>query len=79
MIAFTHLMLAAESLGWDTAPMEGFDSAAVRKELGLQEDSVIVALLAIGRLKGTDRAFPGRLPLSRVFFDETIERGWEGN
>ena len=79
MIAFTHLMLAAESLGWDTAPMEGFDAAAVRKELGLAEDTEIVALLAIGRLKGQDKPFPGRLPLSRVFFNETADRGWEGN
>jgi len=70
MIAFTHLRLAAESLGWDTASIEGFDAAAVRKELGLDEDSEIVALLTIGRLKGKDQGFPGHPPLSRIFFNE---------
>ena len=51
MIAFTHLMLAVESLGWDTAPMEGFDAKAVISAFHLPADSEVVALLAIGRAK----------------------------
>lgn len=76
MIAFTHMMLAAEVMGWDTAPMEGFDAAAVRRELGLPNDIEVIALLAIGRAKGYDRAYPGRLPLRKIAFDNTIERPW---
>lgn len=62
MIGFTYLMLAFESLGWDTAPMEGFDPAAVRRELGLPENAVVVALLAVGRARGEEPPHPGRLP-----------------
>lgn len=76
MIAFTHLMLAAEAAGWDTAPMEGFDAAAVRSALGLPSDCEVVALLAIGRLKGPDKPDPGRLPLAQLVFNETPDRPW---
>lgn len=78
MIAFTHLMLAAEAAGWDTAPMEGFDAEAVRKALGFPAATEIVALLAIGRLKGPDKPDPGRLPLARLVFDDTLDRPWGG-
>lgn len=74
MIAFTHIMLAAEAMGWDTAPMEGFDGAAVRKELNLPPAAEVVALLAIGRLKGSDHPFPGRLPLSDLAYLDTLEQ-----
>lgn len=62
MIGFTYLMLAFESLGWDTAPMEGFDAAAVRRVVGLPDDAVVVALLAVGRAAGAEPPHPGRLP-----------------
>lgn len=61
MIGFTYLMLAFESLGWDTAPMEGFDADAVRKVVGLPDDAVVVALLAVGRAAGAEPPHPGRL------------------
>lgn len=76
MIAFTHLMLMAESLGYDTAPMEGFDAAAVRRELALPDDAEVVALLAIGHLQGADKGFAGRLPLARIAFDDRPDRPW---
>ena len=34
MIAFTHMMLMAEVMGYDTAPMEGFERAAYNDILG---------------------------------------------
>jgi nitroreductase len=76
MIAFTHLMLAAEAAGFDTAPMEGFDPAAVRTAMELPGDCEVVALLAIGRLKGEDKPNPGRLPLSRLAFSESLRQPW---
>jgi nitroreductase len=76
MIAFTYLMLAAESLGWDTAPMEGFDAAAVRDVVGLPGDAEVVALLAIGRQRGARAPHPGRLPVNRIAFNGSYGRPW---
>jgi nitroreductase len=70
MIAFTHMMLMAEALGYDTAPMEGFYESKVKALLKLPESVRVVALLAIGRLKGPDKPFVGRFPISRVCFAE---------
>lgn len=66
MIGFTYLMLAFESLGWDTAPMEGFDAGAVREVIGLPADATVVALLAVGRAAGSEPAHPGRLAVGDV-------------
>lgn len=70
MIAFTHMMLMAEALGYDTAPMEGFFEDKVKATLGIPERVRVVALLAIGRRKGDDKPYGGRFPLDRVFFAE---------
>jgi nitroreductase len=76
MIAFTTMMLAAEAFGWDTAPMEGFDPAGVKREFGLPEEAEVIALLAIGRAKEPDKRYPGRLPLSRIVFSERYGERW---
>jgi nitroreductase len=76
MIAFTFLMLAAEAHGWDTAPMEGFDAAAVRKTLNIPADTEVVALLAVGRAQEPDSAFPGRFPVERIAFSENLSTPW---
>ena len=70
MIAFTHILLMAEALGYDTAPMEGFSESKVKALLKIPEPVRVVALLAIGRLKGPDKAFGGRFPMSRTVFAE---------
>ena len=77
MIAFTYLMLGFEALGWQTAPMEGFDAESVRSALELPDDTEVVALLAVGR--GTDSAMlhPGRLPIDRIAFDDVYGAPWE--
>ena len=74
MIAFTHLMLAFEFLGWDTAPMEGFEPDKVRTALDLPDDAEPVALLAVGR--GKAASHPGRLPIGDIAFDETVQTRW---
>lgn len=79
MIAFTTLMYAAEAYGFDTAPMEGFDAAAVKREFGLPEEAEVVALLAIGRAKSPDKAYPGRFPLERVVYSERYGEAWKSN
>jgi nitroreductase len=70
MIGFTYLMLAFESLGWDTAPMEGFDAAAVRAVIGLPTASAVVALLAVGRAAGAEPPHPGRLPVDDIAYGD---------
>jgi nitroreductase len=78
MIAFTHLMLAAEALGWETAPMEGFDPAKVVACLALPDDAEVVALLAVGRRKG-EAPFPGRLAVTKYVYSENHDTPWRSH
>ena len=70
MIAATTMMWMAEALGYDTGPMEGFDEEDVRKVLGIPTHVRVLFLLAIGRLRGEDGRYPGRLSRSRTVFAE---------
>jgi nitroreductase len=77
MIGFTYLMLAFESLGCDTAPMEGFSAPAVRQVVGLPDDAVVVALLAVGRASGTEPPHPGRLSFQTIAYAENFGRPFQ--
>lgn len=70
MIAFTSMMLMAETMGYDTAPMEGFEQARVCETLKLPMSYWVVALLAIGHLKGPDKFNGGRFDMSHTVFGE---------
>lgn len=71
MIAFTTMMWTAETLGYDTAPMEGFEEDKVKTLLKIPPQVRVVALLGIGRRKGPDKTFAGRFdPRRLVFADE---------
>ena len=70
MIAFTHMMLMAEVMGYDTAPMEGFEQDKVHEVLRLPLSYWVVAFLAIGRLKGVDKFDGGRFDISHTVFGE---------
>jgi nitroreductase len=70
MIAFTHMMLMAEALGYDTAPMEGFEQDKVHEVLRLPMSYWVVALLGVGHLKGPDKYFGGRFDMSHTVFGE---------
>ena len=48
MLAFTHMLLMAEVLGYDTAPMEGFEEDKVREVLKLPLSYSVVACWASG-------------------------------
>jgi nitroreductase len=76
MIAVTTLMLVAESFGFDTAPMEGFDPAAVKREFGIPDEAEVVALLAIGKAKPPDKPYTGRFPLNQVVYSERFGEAW---
>lgn len=76
MIAVTTMMLVAEAYGFDTAPMEGFDAAAVKREFGIPDEGEVVALLGIGRAKEPDKPYTGRFPLPRIVFAERFGDAW---
>src|SRR5207249_2983196 len=79
MIAFTSIMLLAESYGFDTAPMEGFDPAAVKREFAIPDEAEVVALLAIGCAKGDDKPYGGRFELDRIVFNERYGQPWKAS
>jgi nitroreductase len=70
MIALTTMMWTAETLGYDTAPMEGFMEDQMKALLKIPARVRVAALLAIGRLKGADKLYAGRFPASRTVFAE---------
>ena len=70
MLAYTHMMLMAEVLGYDTAPMEGFEQDKVHEMLRLPMSYWVVAMLAIGHLKGPDKFDGGRFDISHTVFAE---------
>lgn len=65
-MAAQTLMLAAQELGYQSCPMDGFDFAAVGKLINLPEDHVVAMYVAIG--KGIAPPFPrgGQLALDEV-------------
>ena len=70
MLAFTHMLLMAEVLGYDTAPMEGFEQDKVHEVLRLPLSYWVVALLAIGHGKGADKFDGGRFDIGHTVFGE---------
>jgi nitroreductase len=70
MIGLTHMMLMAEVMGYDTAPMEGFEQDKVHEVLRLPMSYWVVALLAVGHLKGPDKYYGGRFDMSHTVFGE---------
>jgi nitroreductase len=74
MLAFTHMLLMAEALGYDTAPMEGFESEKVHEVLNLPLSYTVVALLGLGHLKGPDKFNGGRFSMAHTVFAEEYGR-----
>jgi nitroreductase len=69
-MAVASMMWMAEVLGYDTAPMEGFEQKKVCETLRLPMSYWVVSLLAIGHLKGQDKFDGGRFDLSHTVFGE---------
>lgn len=74
MIALTSMLWMAEVMGYDTAPMEGFEEEKVRDVLRLPLSYEVVALLAVGHLKGPDKFNGGRFSMQRTVFDNEYPR-----
>ncbi len=60
-IAAQTLMLAAQEMGYESCPMDGFDFDAVARLINLPADHAIAMFVAIG--KGTQAAHPRSGPL----------------
>ncbi len=67
------IMLAAQSLGYDSCPMDGFDFEKVAQLIHLPDDHVIAMFVAVG--KGTKEAWPrpGQLSLNDVVVKNVFE------
>jgi nitroreductase len=67
-LACQTLMLAFAEQGYDSCPMEGFDSRRLRKVLGLPRSAAIVMGIAVGK------RHPSYTPPNRIRFgyDETV-------
>jgi nitroreductase len=69
MLAAATLMLAAESLGVASAPMEGFEPDKVKAAFGVPDDHTVCCLIALGFADATG-PFPGRFGLDLVCYEE---------
>lgn len=71
-IAAQTLMLAAQSMGYDSCPMDGFDFEAVADLINLPEDHAISMFVAIG--KGVKDAHPreDKLPMEEVVVSDSF-------
>ena len=77
MLAAATMMIAAESLGVASAPMEGFESERVRAAFGIPNDHSVCCLVALGYpAEGHETKFPGRFGLSEVAYLEHFGQPW---
>jgi nitroreductase len=75
MLAAATMMLAAESLGLSSAPMEGFDPQAVKDAFGIPDDHTVCCLVALVH-DAEPKPFPGRFSLDEVCYAEHFGRPW---
>jgi nitroreductase len=70
-IAAMTLMLAAQEMGYDSCPMDGFDFDAVGELINLPRDHAIAMFVAIG--KGIQEPWPRgeKLPLSEIVIENS--------
>jgi nitroreductase len=79
MIAATHFVLAAESLGLSTCFMNGWSEEKMKNVLGMGDDpdlaiAVIVPIGYAAELRGN----PGRLPFEYNVFIDKIDHPYRG-
>ncbi len=65
-LAGQTIMLAAQAMGLDSCPMDGFDFEAVGKIINLPEDHVISFMIAVGKKVQEPHPKPGQLPYDEV-------------
>lgn len=75
MLAAATLMIAAESLGVASAPMEGFETEKIRQAFGVPDDHAVCCLIALG-YNAEIKPFPGRFGLDEVGYLEHFGQPW---
>jgi len=65
-IAAQTLMLAAQSMGYDSCPMDGFDFDAVAELINLPDDHAISLFVTIGKALGEADEPKDKLPIEEV-------------
>lgn len=66
-MAAMSLMYAAKNMGWDSGPMIGFDASKVSEYLDLNDQTVPVMMIVLGKaLNGEQPARAYRRPISEV-------------
>jgi nitroreductase len=79
MIAATHLVLAAESLGLSTCFMNGWMEDKVKEVIGATEDpDLAIAVVVPVGYAAEPRLNPGRLPLAANVFVDKIDNPYQG-
>lgn len=76
MLGAATLLIAAESLGVASAPMEGFEPEKVRAEFGIPDDHAVCCLIALGYPAGDPKPFGGRFGLGHVCYEEHFGQPW---
>jgi len=71
-IAAQTLMLAAQSIGYDSCPMDGFDFEIVSDLINLPENHAICLFVAIGKAVDVEPEPRNRLPLDQVVLIDTF-------
>ncbi|WP_280230754.1 nitroreductase family protein [Nocardia cyriacigeorgica] len=72
MIAASYVMLAATEMGLASSPMNGWDEAAVKKVIGIEDrDDLAIALLMSIGYPAEQRRHPGRRARERNVFHES--------
>lgn len=71
-MAAAAIMLQAESMGYGTCPMDGFDFDAVGKLINLPEDHEIVMFVAVGKCAKAPYPTGGIVPTDEIIFRNTF-------
>jgi nitroreductase len=78
MIAATHLVLAAESLGLSTCFMNGWLEEKVKALIGATDPDLAIAVLVPVGYAAEPRRNPGRLPLATNVFVDRLDESYTG-
>ena len=71
-IAAQTIMLAAKSMGLDSAPMIGFDPSSVAKIINLPQDHLVAMIICIGKAKEPPFPRGGQLPYEEVVIEDNF-------
>lgn len=70
LLAVAHLMIAAQSLGVDSCPIEGFSSSQVKAEFAIPAEVDVCCLLPLGYAAEPMKAYGGRFAIEQVCYGE---------